>query len=79
MKNLGGSEAPCPKLSTGEDSTLGNWVALVDMVFGPDCAAAKFLNAKIAEQGKDQPVIADEGQLIMALVSMNAGEAAPEL
>jgi hypothetical protein len=78
MKDLEGKEIPCPVLSTGADSTLGNWSDLVNAVFGEDCPAAKFLKDKIAEQGRDEPVLADERQLILALFAMNEGVKAPE-
>lgn len=55
------------KLSTGHDSTLGNWYDLAVRVFGEDSPATQFLADKIASQGRDEEVIADEGQLLMVL------------
>jgi len=58
------------KLSTGADSTLGEWKKLVDAFFGADSPQAKFINDKIDKQGEDMEVIADEGQMLMVLGSM---------
>lgn len=57
------------KLSTGDDSTLGNWRKLSAAVFGVDSKATKFLDQKIAEspKGEAEEVIADERQLLMVL------------
>lgn len=59
------------KLSTGDESTLGNWIAMCTIVFGPDSPATKFLIGKANEQGIDQEVVADEGQLIQVLASLH--------
>ena len=61
------------KLSAGQDSTLGNYRALASVVFGNDSAATKFLDARIAESpnGRNEEVIADEGQMIQLLFQMN--------
>lgn len=66
------------KLSTGDDSTLGNWIAMCTMVFGPNSAATKFLIAKANEQGIDEEVIADEGQMIEVLAQMHFASATPQ-
>lgn len=64
------------KLSTGADSTLENWIALSTMFFGEDSNSTKFLQdkAKGSKEGVKAEVVADEGQLIMLLTQMNAGE-----
>ncbi len=64
------------KLSSGHNSTLGNWLALVSAVMGPDCPAAAFLRAEIekAESGEDEQVLADERQFINVLANMNRGD-----
>lgn len=61
------------KLSTGQDATLGNYRALASVVFGNDSGATKFLDDKIAESpnGRDEEVIADEGQMIYLLAQMH--------
>jgi len=58
------------KLSTGDDSTLGNYRKLAAAMFGEGSYAVEFLDAKIAEQGADEEVIADEGQMIGVLASL---------
>ena len=58
-----------PKLSTGQDSTLGNWRDLVVAVFG-EGPSSHYLDSKIADQGRDEVVIADERQLLAALWQM---------
>ena len=62
------------KLSTGDDSTLGNWKKLVVGVFGAKHPSVKFLDSKISEQGEDEEVVIDEGQFINALFNMKEGE-----
>lgn len=59
------------KMSTGENSTLGNWKRLVQVVFGQG-PALEFLNNKIkaSSNGEDEEVIADESQLLFALGQM---------
>jgi len=49
-------------------------------VFGEDSPAVAFLKEKIAEQGDDEEVIADESQLIAALFSIhNQSQSGQEL
>ena len=55
------------KLSTGDDSTLGNHRKHCVAIFGEDSAATKFLDDKIKEQGADQEVIQDEEQMVYLL------------
>ncbi len=61
------------KISTGEDSTLENWIRLSNLFFGEDSRATEFLKnkAKQSPNGIQEEVIADEGQLILALSIMN--------
>ena len=60
------------KLSTGQDSTLENWIILSSIAFGENSKQVTFLKEKAEESpnGIKEEVIADEGQLIMVLASM---------
>lgn len=57
------------KLSTGEDSTLANWILLCTAFFGKDSPATTLMQSKVAEaeHGEDEEVIADEPQLLRIL------------
>ena len=61
------------KLSTGQDSTLGNYLRLAKVVFGSDSKAVEFLNKKIAEapDGENEYVVADESQMIYLLTNLD--------
>lgn len=61
------------KLSTGHDSTLGNWRSLCLVVFGEGSKQIAFLDEQIAKapKGADEAVIADERQFLHVLVSMS--------
>lgn len=59
------------KLSTGQDSTLGNWHDLSTTFFGAESGATKYIQSKIDEQGRDEEVVADEGQMIYLLTNMH--------
>lgn len=61
------------KLSTGQDSTLENWIALSNIAFGEESEAVQFLKYKAEDSpnGFQEEVIADEGQLILALAEMS--------
>lgn len=61
------------KLSTGKDSTLGNWIEMSAAVFGEDSEATKFLAIKVevVNKGLDEEVIANEYQLIMVLFELD--------
>lgn len=61
------------KLSTGQDSTLGNYRGLASVFFGKDSEAVKFLDKKIAESknGENEEVLADETQMIYLLMSLD--------
>jgi hypothetical protein len=56
--------------------TLGYHRKMCVAVFGEDSPATKFLDGKIAEQGEDEEVLADERQLIAVLMSLHMGEPA---
>lgn len=58
------------KLSTGDDSTLGNYRRLSAAVFGEASAATKFLDGKIAEQHENAYVVAPESQMLYLLGTM---------
>jgi hypothetical protein len=66
-----GDERHVPLMSTGVPSTLGNWHAMCVAVFGAESPATAFIKAKLDAQGPDMAVIADEGQLLYALMVMN--------
>ena len=61
------------KLSTGDDSTLGNYRRLVSASFGESSKAVQFLDQKIADSslGADEEVIADERQMVRLLLTMS--------
>lgn len=61
------------KLSTGQDSTLGNWIELSSGVFGKDSEATKFLvkKANDSPKGLNTEVISDEVQLLMVLTKLH--------
>jgi hypothetical protein len=60
------------KLSTGDDSTLGNYRELSALVFGEDSPATKFIDQKIVESpnGAEEEVIVDESQMLYLLGSL---------
>lgn len=62
------------KLSVGLDSTLGSYRELSRLTFGEDSKAVAYLDKKIAEQGADEEVIADESQMLALLASIHLGE-----
>lgn len=59
------------KLSTGQASTLGNYLNLTKMFFGETSPAVKFLQDKIdkSPMGAEEEVIADESQMLHLLVT----------
>jgi hypothetical protein len=61
------------KLSTGEDSTLGNYKQLAIIFFGIDSPSVQFLDDKIktSTNGEKEEVIADETQMIYLLNSLH--------
>lgn len=60
------------KLSTGADSTLGNYRDLSAATFGENSPQVKFLDDKVAESpnGRDEEVIAPESQMLYLLVNL---------
>lgn len=64
------------KLSTGEDSTLENYIKMSKAVFGADSPATKFLEEKAANapDGIKEEVIAPETQVVMLLMKTHARE-----
>jgi hypothetical protein len=58
-------------LSTGAPSTLKSYRDLTAAFFGETSAATKFLDDKIAKQGEDEEVIADEQQMIQMLFEID--------
>jgi len=60
------------KLSTGDDSTLGNYRKLSAAFFGEDSDAVKFLDKKILESpnGEKEFVVAPESQMMYLLSTM---------
>jgi hypothetical protein len=55
-----------PVLSTGEPSNLKTWYAIAKAVGGP--RMIKMFEDKVAEQGEDEIVCSDEGQLLNAII-----------
>ncbi len=53
--------------------TLKYHLAMATAIFGSDSPAVAFLKDKVAEQGEDAEVIADESQLIAALFAIHNG------
>ena len=62
------------KLSVGIDSTLGNYRKLCVTFFGEESPATKFIDSKIATDGENEEVIADESQMIYLLGNMHIGQ-----
>lgn len=50
--------------------TLGQYRDLFAVLAGENSRAVKFLDAKIAQQGRDEKVLAAESQMMALLVSM---------
>lgn len=59
------------KLSTGDDSTLGNWRKLSASAFGEGSPQVAFFDEKIKEQGENEEVVIPENQLLLGLLSMD--------
>jgi hypothetical protein len=59
-----------PMLSTGQPSTLGVYRDNCAALFGPGSAAVAYFDGKIAEQGRDEPVLADEQQMMALIASL---------
>jgi hypothetical protein len=59
-----------PKLSTGEDSTLETYRNIAAILTGNNSAATKFLDDRIAKEGKDAVVIQHESQMLYLIVNL---------
>lgn len=66
------------QLSTGHPATLGGYRTLTAAIFGTDSRAVKFLDAKIANQGADEEVLAPEGQMVYLLTTVHLRGVRPE-
>lgn len=66
-------------LSTGMDSTLGNYRKMAVMFMGANSKAVKFLDKKIADSpnGENEEVIADERQMVTMLFEIERQEDNP--
>ena len=51
-------------------STLGEYRDLCDAIGGNDCAAVKFLDEKIAKQGRDAVVVCGDNEMRTILFPM---------
>src|SRR5262245_24746366 len=71
-----GSASIMRKLSTGDDSTLGNYRSLTAAAFGRTSKAVAYLDQKIKESpnGENEEVIADERQMIQLLAHIDRGQ-----
>lgn len=58
-------------LTNGEPSTLGTYLKIAMAFGGKDCKAVQFFEQKIAEQGADEEVIADETQVLILINKLN--------
>jgi hypothetical protein len=63
------------KLSTGDESTLGSYRDLAVVVWGADSPAVAFIDAKIRDSraGRNEPVLADESQMVYLLTVIHSG------
>lgn len=60
-----------PILSTGQESTVANWIALSNVVFGRDSKQVDFLkNLATEENGLNEPILADETQMLYVLANI---------
>lgn len=61
-------------LSTGQDSTLGNYRKMTAAIFGEDSKAVEFLDKKIAESpnGENEEVIVEESQAVLMLSTIHS-------
>jgi hypothetical protein len=60
-------------LSIGIPSTLGSYYDMCLALFGRNSEATKWIKEKLDEQGADEEVVADEGQMIYLLVQIHLG------
>ena len=63
------------KLSTGQDSTLGNYRDICATFCGEDSRATRYFDDKIklSPNGRDEEVIADERQMVQLIASLLEG------
>ena len=59
-----------PTISTGEPSTLKTYRKMSAILTGEDSAATKMLDEKIKDQGENEIVITDEGQMLFLIINM---------
>jgi len=61
------------KLTTGDESTLGNYLKLTSAIFGKDSGATKFLEDLIEKSilGENEAVLQDERQMIQLLKTLH--------
>lgn len=59
---------------TQQTKTLGDYRDLFALIGGEQSRAVKFLDGKIAEQGRDMEVVAAESQMLTALFAMDAAD-----
>lgn len=59
-------------LSTGQPSTLGSYLKLCEVFFGPDSVQARFIRSKINSNpnGADEEVVVEESQMMYLLVNL---------
>lgn len=59
-------------LSTGQPSTLGSYLKLCEVFFGPTSTQANFINQKIASNpnGVDEEVVVEESQMMYLLFNL---------
>jgi hypothetical protein len=65
-----GEKQQAQMLSIGLPSTLGNWHMLCKAFFGNDAKPTLFIKGLMDEQGQDEPVTANERQLLVLLGHM---------
>ena len=59
------------------ERTLGFYRDMACLLNGPNSRAVKFFDAKIAEQGRDEKVLASESQMLLLIQNMYDPEASP--
>jgi hypothetical protein len=58
-------------------NTLGDYREFCAIMFGDDSPATRFFDRKIATQGRDEKVVADESQMLLLIGSLVNGEKTP--
>ena len=59
-----------PVLSDGTLSTLGNWRKIAAVIGGDPNPATEWLDEKIASGDENEPVIADERQMLYVIATL---------